>query len=66
MSSISNLATTAAFNAKMHEVKSKIPNITNLATTTADTTAENKITNHSQYITTPDLISYQQKTLFQD
>ena len=66
MPSISNLATTAAFNAKINQVKSKISNINNIATTTADTTAENKIPDHSQYITTPDLISYQQKTLFQD
>ena len=35
MLSLTNLATTAtAINAKINEVKNKIPNITNLATTT--------------------------------
>ena len=33
-------------------VKNKIPNITNLATTTALTAVENKIPDHSKYITT--------------
>ena len=41
--SISNLATTAALNAKINEVKNKIPNITNLATTSDLTTVENKV-----------------------
>ena len=34
---ITNLATTAAFNPKINEVKSKIPKVTNLATTTTTT-----------------------------
>ena len=38
------MVTTAALNTKIKEVKNKIPNITNLATTTATLTAlENKI-----------------------
>ena len=50
---ITNLATTTALNAKINEVKNKIPNITNLATTTVALTAvENKIPDHSKYITT--------------
>ena len=41
---MTNLATiTTALNAKINEVKNKIPNITNLATTTALTGVENKI-----------------------
>ena len=54
MPSITNLATTGAFNAKINEVKNKIPHITNLATTTALTAIENKIPDHSKYITTPE------------
>ena len=42
-SSITNLATTAALNAKINKVKNKIPSITNLATTIALTAVENKI-----------------------
>ena len=43
-----NLATTAAINAKINEAKCKIPNITNLATTaTALTAVENKKPNVS-------------------
>ena len=45
---------TAALNAKVNEVKSKIPNIANLATNTALTAAENKILDHSKYITIPE------------
>ena len=45
---------TAALNAKVDEVKNKILSINNLATTTALTTVENKITAHSKYITTPE------------
>ena len=41
--SISNLATTAALNAKINEVKNKIPNITKLINNTALTAVENKI-----------------------
>ena len=54
MPSITNLAITGAFNAKITEVKNKIPHITNLATTTALTAIENKIPDHSKYITTPE------------
>ena len=53
---ITNLATATVLNAKINEVKNKIPNITNLATTTAALTAvENKIPDHSKYITTAEL-----------
>ena len=41
--SVTNLATTAAINAKINEVKNKIAGITNLAATTTPTDAENKI-----------------------
>ena len=52
---ITNLVATAVLNAKINEVKNKIPNITNLATTvTALTAAENKIPDHNKYITTPE------------
>ena len=52
--SIANLNTTFALNTKINEAKNKIPNITNLTTTTALTAVENKISDHSKYITTPD------------
>ena len=42
---ITNLATTGALNAKLNEVKGKIPSITNLATSTALTAFENEISN---------------------
>ena len=42
-SNINNLATTDALNAKINEVKNKIPSITNLATTIALTAVENNI-----------------------
>ena len=42
-SNITNLATTAAVNAKINEVKNKIPSITHLATTVALTAVENNI-----------------------
>ena len=44
-----SLAPTTALNAKINEFK-KIPNITNLATTTAFTAAENKIPNVSNVV----------------
>ena len=50
-----NLAITFALNAKINEAKNNIPNITNLATTTVLTAAENKTLVHSKYITTPEL-----------
>ena len=37
-----NLATNASLNAKLNEVKGEMPNITNLATTSALTSVENK------------------------
>ena len=42
--------TTTAFNAKINEVKNKIPNITNLATTTALIAVENIIPNVSNLV----------------
>ena len=45
MPDITNLATNASFNAKINEVKDKIPNITSLATTTVLTAVENDIPN---------------------
>ena len=42
------------YNAKIENIEDKIPNITNLATTTAATAAENKIPDHSKYISTPE------------
>ena len=48
--SITNLASTAALNAKINEVKGKISNITNLASTTALAAAENKIPNVSNSV----------------
>ena len=47
---ITNLATNASLNAKINEVKGKIPGITNLATTAAVTTDENKIFNVSNLV----------------
>ena len=38
---------------KIKEFKSKISNITNLVTNTALAAVENKIPDHSKYITTP-------------
>ena len=38
------------FNAKINEVKNKIPNIINLATTTALITVENKVPNASNLV----------------
>ena len=52
--SITNLPATADLDAKINDVKNKIPNITNLATNTALIAVENKIPDHSKYITTPE------------
>ena len=49
ISSITNLATTAADNTKINEVK-KPPNISDLDTTTALTAVENKIPNVSNLV----------------
>ena len=51
---ITNLAINTTLNARINEVKNKIPNITNLATTTALTAVENEIPDYSKYITAPD------------
>ena len=48
--SITNLATTAALNTKISEVKRKIPSIINLATTTALSAVEDKISNVSNLV----------------
>ena len=48
MLNFTNLATTAGLNAKINEVKNKIPNISSLATATALT--ENKIPNVSNLV----------------
>ena len=50
MPDITNSATNAYLNAKINEVKSKIPRITNLGITTALTTAGNKIPNVSNLV----------------
>ena len=47
---IYNLATNACLNAKINEVKGEIPNITNLATTSALTAVENKIPSVSNLV----------------
>ena len=51
ITSITNLATTDARNAKIKKVKNKILHTTNLANTIVLTAAENEIPDHSQYIT---------------
>ena len=48
------LATNTTLNAKINQVKNKICNITDLDTTAALTGIENKIPDHSKYITTPE------------
>ena len=50
MPRITNLITTAALNARINEVKGKIPSITNLVTATAITAFEHKITNVSNLV----------------
>ena len=47
------VAKNARYNAKIKYIEDKIPDITNLGTitSTAITTAENKIPDHSKYIT---------------
>ena len=47
---ITILANNTTLNAKMNEVKNKIPSITNLATTTALTAVENKTPNVSNLV----------------
>ena len=50
MSSITNLVTNAALNAKTNGVKGEILNITNFATTDALATVEKKITDFSDFV----------------
>ena len=50
--SINNLVTTASHNIKINDFKNKLPSITNFAATTYLTADENKICDHSKYITT--------------
>ena len=52
---ITNVATTTTLNAKINEVKNKIPNITNIANNSALTAVENKIPDYIKYITTPEI-----------
>ena len=47
---MTNLGTNASLNAKINEVKGEIPSITNLATNTVHTAAENKISNVSNLV----------------
>ena len=47
---IFNLATEIALNAKINEVKGELPNITNLATTSALTVVENKMPSVSNLV----------------
>ena len=47
---ITNLATNPAFNAKINDFKGKIHSITNLSTTVALTTVEDKISNASDLV----------------
>ena len=47
---LTNLVTNTSLKAEINEVKGKIPNITNLATTTALPVAENKIPNVSNLV----------------
>ena len=49
-----NLVTTSTLNARINQVKNKVPNITNLATTTSLTAVENEIPNVSNLVETLD------------
>ena len=51
---ITNLATNTTLNTKLNEVENKITSITNLATTAAIIAVENKIPDHSKYLTNPE------------
>ena len=48
--SVTNLATTAALNAKIIDVKNKTPNIADLTTNTALTAVKHKISNVSNLV----------------
>ena len=58
MTDITSLPTNSTLNAKINEVKNKISNITNLATTTALTAVENKIPNVSILVKKIDYKNY--------
>ena len=47
---MTNLGANASLNAKINEVKGELPNITNLATTTALTAVKNKLPNISNLV----------------
>ena len=66
MPDITNLATNTFLHAKINQVKNKISNITYLATATTLTAVQNKMPDHSKYISTPELISQQQEIQLQD
>ena len=51
---ITNLATKSTLNAKINEGKNEVPSTTNLPTTTALIAVEQKIPDHSKYITSPE------------
>ena len=51
---MANLPTNTTLSPKINEVEKKIPNITNLATTSAFTTIENDVRDRSKNITTPE------------
>ena len=51
---ITNLAIKSTLNAKINEGKNEVPSTTNLATTTALIAVEQKIPDHSKYITSPE------------
>ena len=51
---MANLPTNTTLSPKINEVEKKIPNITNLATTSAFTTIENDVRDHSKNIATPE------------
>ena len=64
MVDLSDYATKTILNTKINEVKSKIPSITGLATTSALTIAENKITDVSNLVTKTDFNNLVTKTDF--
>ena len=65
MPSITNLVTNASLNAKINEVKNKMPNITNLATT-ALTAVDNKVPDRSKYFTTSEFSKLTAENFTQD
>ena len=59
---MANLPTNTTLSPKINEVEKKIPNITNLATTSAFTTTENDVRDHSKNITTPEFNKFTAET----